>query len=95
MKVLFKKNVSDFLKRIPHCEAKKLIEDVKVFKTDPPFMEGLECLERDQDRYSLRSGNYRTIFQKYSDNIFIFAITIGHQTHFYNSVRRNHGKNIK
>jgi len=85
--VEFKASAIKELTRLPKATQIKIIRAMKLLSTDPysallPIrkMEGGKATE---DRYRLRIGDYRVVYEIHKDRVIIFVVRVGHRKDVY------------
>lgn len=80
-KLLFKKSVSKDLQRIPNKDVARILQRLETLRTDPRPA-GSEKLSA-QERYRVRQGVYRIIYEVGDESLVVMVVKIGHRKHVY------------
>lgn len=80
-KLLFKKSVSKDLQRIPNKDVARILQRLETLRTDPRPV-GSEKLSA-QERYRVRQGVYRIIYEVGDGSLVVTVVKIGHRKHVY------------
>ncbi|WP_240220802.1 type II toxin-antitoxin system RelE family toxin [Rheinheimera hassiensis] len=82
-KLVFKKSVAKDLRSIPNTDVKKILAKIDTLTLNPRA-EG--CIKLSGvDKYRVRQGIYRIIYQIRDDQLVISVIKIGHRSDVYQS----------
>lgn len=79
--VLFRRSVSRDLRPIPKRDVARILERVEALQEDPRPI-GSEKLSG-QDRYRVRQGMYRIIYEIADERLVVTVVKIGHRRHVY------------
>jgi mRNA interferase RelE/StbE len=80
-KVRFKESVPKDLRTIPKADVKRILKRIDGLAKDPrPF--GCEKLSA-QERYRVRQGVYRIIYEVKDDELIVLVVKIGHRREIY------------
>ncbi len=80
-KVIFRKSVALDLRRIPNRDLRKILAAIESL-SEEPRPSGIEKLSG-QERYRVRQGNYRIIYEINDDEIIVVVVKIGHRKDVY------------
>ena len=80
-RVLFKSSVAKDLSAIPRPQVLLILERIQSLAQDPR-PRGCEKLSG-LDRYRLRHGSYRIIYEISDDDVVVLVVKIGHRSHVY------------
>lgn len=82
-KVLFKKSVSKDLRKIPNSEIERILSRIATLSDDP---RGDGCTRLSaQERYRVRVGPYRVIYEIQDSKLVVMVVKIGHRSSVYKS----------
>lgn len=82
-KLVFKKSVAKDLRSIPNTDVKKILAKIDVLTLNPRA-EG--CIKLSGvDKYRVRQGIYRIIYEIRNEQLIISVIKIGHRSGVYQS----------
>ena len=74
--IVFKRSVYKDLKPIPKADVKRILERIDSLATDP---RGLGCEKLSgQERYRVRQGVYRIVYEIVDDKLIVTVVTVGH-----------------
>lgn len=79
--IRFKKIVAKDLKGLPQAHVKAILEHVSLLSDDPRHR-GCEKLSG-FDRYRVRHGPYRIIYEIRDRDLVVIVVKIGHRSHVY------------
>ncbi len=80
-KVTFKKSVAKDLRAIPKQDVKRILSRIDTL-TDNPRGEG--CIKLSgQERYRVRQGLYRIIYEIQDERLVVQVVKIGHRSNIY------------
>jgi mRNA interferase RelE/StbE len=79
--LLFKKSVAKDLREIPKADVKRLLQRIRSL-TDDPRPKGSEKLSG-QERYRLRQGVYRIVYEIDDKVLIVLMVKIGHRRDVY------------
>ena len=79
--LLFKKSVAKDLRSIPEKEIERILKRIEAL-ADDPRPKGCEKLT-DQERYRLRQGPYRILYEVQDDARAIIVVKVGHHRDVY------------
>lgn len=80
-KLVFKKSVSKDLRSIPNKDVARILQRVEALQDDPRPV-GSEKLSG-QERYRIRQGVYRIIYEVVDNLLVVTVVKIGHRKHIY------------
>ncbi len=79
--LLFKKSVAKDLRSIPNKDVKRILNCIKQLREDP---RGDGCIKlSNQERYRVRQGNYRIIYEIKDSKLIILVVKIAHRGDVY------------
>lgn len=83
----FKASALKELKKLPKVIQIKILDSMKLLSTDPysrilPIRK-MEGSKRREDRYRLRVGDYRVVYEIQKDTVVIFVVRVGHRKDIY------------
>ena len=82
-KITFKKSVSKDLRKISNAEVKRILARIDELADDP---KGAGCTKLSaQERYRVRVGLYRIIYEIQDAKLIIQVVKVGHRTNVYKS----------
>jgi mRNA interferase RelE/StbE len=80
-KVIIRKSVTLDLRRIPNRDLRKILAGIESLSEEPrPY--GVEKLSG-QEKYRMRQGNYRIIYEIRDDEITVVIVQVGHRKDVY------------
>jgi mRNA interferase RelE/StbE len=80
-RVIFRKSVALDLRRIPHRDLRKILATIESLSEEPRPL-GIEKLSG-QERYRVRQGHYRIIYEIKEDEIIVVVVKVGHRKDVY------------
>ena len=80
-KVIFRKSVALDLRRIPNRDLRKILSAIKSL-AEEPRPSGIEKLSG-QERYRVRRGNYRIVYEINDDEIIVVVVKVGYRKDVY------------
>ena len=80
-KVVFRKSVSRDLRRIPNRDLRRILNTIESLSEDPR-PSGIEKLSG-QDRYRVRQGSYRIVYEINDDEVVVIVVKVGHRKDVY------------
>jgi mRNA interferase RelE/StbE len=80
-KLLFRKSVAKDLRQIPNRDVARILERIEALQTDP-HPAGSEKLSG-QERYRIRQGVYRIIYEVAEEYLIVTVVKIGHRKEVY------------
>jgi mRNA interferase RelE/StbE len=82
-KITVKQSVAKDLRRIPNKEVAKILKRIQALAGDPR-PRGVEKLS-EQERYRLRQGVYRIIYEINDEEFNVVVVKVGHRRDVYRS----------
>ncbi|MBS3743507.1 MAG: type II toxin-antitoxin system RelE/ParE family toxin [Wenzhouxiangellaceae bacterium] len=79
--LVFRKSFSKVLRSIPKKDVTRILRRMKTLQEDPRPM-GSERLSG-QERYRIRKGVYRIIYEVTDKLLVVTAVRVGHRKHLY------------
>ena len=76
-KVLLKKSAAKELEKVPEKDRKKIIKNIRDLSLDPR-PQGVKKLSG-QEKYRIRQGNYRILYQIVDKELIIYDVGVGHR----------------
>jgi len=83
-RLVFKKSVAKDLRPIPNQDVKRILERIEALATDPRPV-GCEKLSG-QDKYRIRQGIYRIIYEIRDKELIITIVKVGHRREVYKNI---------
>jgi len=80
-RLLFKKSVAKDLRAIPKKDISRILKSIEAL-AEEPRPDGSEKLT-DQNRYRIRQGQYRIIYEIQDDALVIVVVKVGHREGVY------------
>jgi mRNA interferase RelE/StbE len=80
-RVVFRKSVAQDLRRIPNRDLQRILAMIELL-SEEPRPPGIEKLSG-QEKYRVRQGNYRIIYEINDDEIVVVVVKIGHRKDVY------------
>lgn len=80
-KIEVKKSAEKELKKIPKKELTKIIQQIGSL-ADDPHPSGCKKLTN-QEKYQIRVGNYRVLYNVENDILTVFVVKVGHRKEIY------------
>ena len=80
-RLLFKRSVAKDLRAIPKKDVQRILKRIKAL-ADAPRPNGCEKLT-DQERYRIRQGSYRVIYEVKDDVLIIIVVKLVHRSEAY------------
>lgn len=80
-KLVFKKSVSKDFRPIPNKDVTRILQRIEELQEDPRPI-GSEKLSG-QERYRIRQGVYRIIYEVGDELLIVTVVKIGHRKHVY------------
>lgn len=77
----FKRSVAKDLRQIPKDDVARILQRIEGLKTDP-LPAGAEKLTG-QDRYRIRQGIYRILYEIKASELIVMVVKIGHRSAVY------------
>ena len=80
-KILFRKSVARDMRRIQNRDLRRILKTIESL-SDDPRPAGAERLSG-QERYRLRQGSYRVIYEINDEEIIVVVVKVGHRKDVY------------
>jgi mRNA interferase RelE/StbE len=80
-KIVFRKSVAKDLRRIPNQDVRRILATVDSL-LEEPRPSGIEKLSG-QEKYRVRQGNYRIIYEIKDDEVVVVVVKVGHRRDVY------------
>jgi mRNA interferase RelE/StbE len=80
-RILFRKSVARDLRRIPNRDLRKILGKIESLSEDPRPLVSEKV--SGQERYRLRQGNYRIIYEICDDEVVVVVVKVGHRRNVY------------
>lgn len=80
-KIHFRKSVSRDMRRIPNQDVRRILKTI-VSLSEDPRSSGAEQLSG-QERYRVRQGNYRIIYEINDMEVIVVVVKVGHRKDVY------------
>jgi mRNA interferase RelE/StbE len=80
-RLLFKKSVTKDLRPIPKIDIARILKRIETLSADPRSP-GCEKLSG-QERYRIRQGTYRIIYEIEDDTLIVVVVRVGHRGEVY------------
>jgi mRNA interferase RelE/StbE len=80
-KVVFRKSVAQDLRRIPKRDLRRILSTIDSL-SEEPRPRGIEKLSG-QEKYRVRQGNYRIIYEIKEDEVVVVVVKVGHRRNVY------------
>ena len=77
----FKKSVARDLRAIPKADVARILRPIEQL-ADEPRPPGVEKLSS-QERYRVRQGNYRIVYEIVDDRLVVVVVRVGHRREVY------------
>ena len=82
-KLVIKKSVAKDLRNIPNKDVKRILKCIDLLREDPRA-DG--CIKlSDQERYRVRQGLYRIIYEIQDSDLIIIVVKVAHRSEVYKS----------
>ena len=79
--LVFKKSVAKDLRRIPRAHVARLLERIELLAAEP---RPADCEKLSgYDRYRIRQGQYRVIYEVHDHTVTVIVVKIGHRREVY------------
>jgi len=80
-RLVFKRSVAKDLRSIPNADVARILKRIASLAEDPtpPSSEKLSG----QERYRVRQGAYRIIYEIRTDELIVTVVKVGHRRHVY------------
>ena len=82
--IVFKKSVSRDLRVLPKKDVARILKSIRSL-ADEPRTPGCEKLSG-QDRYRIRQGAYRIIYEIQDDVLIVVVVKVGHRREVYRTI---------
>jgi len=80
-RLLFKKSVAKDLRTIPKQDVQRILKRIEALAEEP---RGIECEKlSDQQRYRVRQGWYRIIYEVQHNNLIFIVVKVDHRNDVY------------
>jgi len=79
--IVFKRSVARDLRQIPKKDVTRILKRIEALKMEPR-PPGVEKLSG-QEKYRIRQGVYRILYEIENDKLIIVVVKIGHRRHVY------------
>ena len=80
-RVVFRKSVAQDLRRIPNRDLRRILTTIESL-SEKPRPSGIERLSG-QERYRVRRGNYRIIYEINDREVVVVVVKVGHRKDVY------------
>jgi mRNA interferase RelE/StbE len=80
-RVVFRKSVAQDLRSIPNRDLRKILTTIETL-SEEPRPSRVEKLSG-QDRYRIRQGNYRIIYEINDKEVIVVVVKVEHRKEFY------------
>ena len=80
--VRIKKSATKELEELPKQDRQRIVERVRALSENPPPA-GAEKLAGESDRYRLRQGSYRILYEIEDEMLTVYVVKIGHRKAVY------------
>ena len=80
-KITFRKSVAQDLRRIPNKDLRRILATFDSLSSEP-LPSGVERLSG-QERYRVRQGNYRIIYEINDKEVVVVVVKVGHRKDVY------------
>ena len=80
-RVVFRKSVAQDMRRIPNGDLRRILATIDSLSEDPRPA-GIEKLSG-QERYRVRQGHYRIIYEIKDDELIVIVVKVGHRKDAY------------
>ena len=82
-KLVFKKSVAKDLRSIPNSDVKRILSRIQALADNP---RADDCIKLSgQERYRVRQGDYRIIYEIHDGRLVVLVIAVGHRSSIYQS----------
>lgn len=82
-KLVFKKSVAKDLRAIPNPDIKRILSRIEALAENP---RADDCIKLSgQERYRVRQGDYRIIYEIHDGRLLVLVIAVGHRSKVYQS----------
>ena len=80
-RIIFRKSVAQDLRRIPKRDLRRILATIDSL-SEEPRPSGVERLSG-QERYRVRQGNYRIIYEINDKEVIVMVVKVGHRKDVY------------
>jgi mRNA interferase RelE/StbE len=80
-KLVFRKSVTRDMRQIPNRDLRRILATIDALSEDPRPA-GVEKLSG-QERYRVREGDYRVVYEISDDEVIVVVVRIGHRKDVY------------
>lgn len=81
-KLIFKQSIKKDLRALPNKDVQKILSCINLLATNP-FPASAKKL-KGEEKYRLRQGNYRILYEVQKNLLIITVVKIGHRKDIYN-----------
>ena len=81
-RLIFRQSAARDLRRIPKRDVARILSRIRALTTEPR-PRGVEKLVGQQQRYRLRQGRYRIIYEIQDEELLIVVVRVGHRRDVY------------
>lgn len=81
-KLRIKQSVHKELRRIPQKDLKRILSRIEAL-ADNPLPPQSEKLTGEMEKYRVRQGNYRILYQIYDDELVVYVVKVAHRREVY------------
>ena len=81
-RLIFRQSAARDLRRIPKRDVARILSRIRALTTEPR-PRGVEKLVGQQQRYRLRQGRYRIIYEIQDEELLIVVVKVGHRRDVY------------
>ena len=81
-RLIFRRSAVRDLRRIPKRDVARILSRIRALTTEPR-PRGVEKLVGQQQRYRLRQGRYRIIYEIQDEELLIVVVKVGHRRDVY------------
>ena len=81
-RLIFRRSAARDLHRIPKRDVARILSRIRALTTEPR-PRGVEKLVGQQQRYRLRQGRYRIIYEIQDEELLIVVVRVGHRRDVY------------
>lgn len=82
-KIVIKRSAAKEIEKIPPKDRTRIVEKIRALATDPTPV-GSKKLSG-QEKYRLRQGNYRILYQIENEQLIIVVVKVAHRREIYKS----------
>jgi len=80
-RIVFRKSVAKDLRRVPHRDLQRILAIIESLSEEPRPC-GIDRLSG-EEKYRVRQGNYRIIYQINDDKVIVIVVKVGHRNDVY------------